>query len=442
MIKLDDIYESRKYKSLSDIFNNDDLGIFDNVKPNTSNETSNSVLEQQFSSINSFIDNHGRLPAKDADTLSEKVLSRQLNSIKSDSSASKQLDHLDKHQLLVSKETEAVTPVMAVIAAEQHETTNSTTQQVDSHETAPTEQSTIYNSLQDIFNNDELGIFDNVKTDIMVSDNHYKGRSKQDQYDDEDIASRFECKDFYRFESIFTRIHKAIESGDFTKTNFSSTKNITVGSVFVLNGFVCYVADIYKAEARKNTRSQERLRLIFANGTESNMLTYSLATAQYKYENSYQLQITDPEWVNDDLAKNFGDDRQPTGVIYIAQLIETPDNLKHYKNLYKVGFSKLTGDIRTKRSIRDTAFLQQPVNIIAEWQIYIANPREVESVLHAFFYEQRIKISSKGSDDKFYKATEWFDIPLSEIDKAINIVISGDIEKYRMDASTRMIVMK
>lgn len=297
MIKLDDIYESREYKSLSDIFNNDDLGIFDNVKPLTNNKANNSILEQQFSSINSFIDNHGRLPAKDADTLSEKVLSRQLNSIKADSSVFKQLEHLDKHGLLVNKETEAVVPVMAFKTTEQHETTSSTTQHVESQETASTEQVTTYNSLQDIFNSDDLGIFDNVKTDIIVSDNHYKERAKQDQYDDEDIASRFECKDFYRFEPIFTRIYKAIESGDFTKTNFSSTKNITVGSVFVLNGLVCYVADIYKAEARKNTRSQERLRLIFANGTESNMLTYSLATAQYKYENSYQLQITDPEWV-------------------------------------------------------------------------------------------------------------------------------------------------
>lgn len=442
MIKLDDIYESREYKSLSDIFNNDDLGIFDNVKPLTNNKANNSVLEQQFSSINSFIDNHGRLPAKDADTLSEKVLSRQLNSIRADSSVFKQLEHLDKHGLLADEETKSVAPIEAIRAAKQHETTNSTAQHVESQEAAPTGQTTTYNSLQDIFNNDDLGIFDNVQTDILVSDSHYKERAKQDQYDDEDIASRFECKDFYRFEPIFTRIYKAIESGDFTKTNFSSTKNITVGSVFVLNGFVCYVADIYKAEARKNTRSQERLRLIFANGTESNMLTYSLATAQYKYENSYQLQITDPEWINDDLAKNFGDDRQPTGVIYIAQLIETPDNLGHYKNLYKVGFSKLTGDVRTKHSIKDTAFLQQPVNIIAEWQIYDADPRKVESVLHAFFYEQRVKMSSKGSDDKFYKATEWFDVPLSEIEKAINIVISGDTERYRMDASTSMIVMK
>lgn len=442
MIKLDDIYESREYKSLSDIFDNDDLGIFDNIKSSANSKAGNSVLEQQFSDINFFIDNHGRLPANDADTLSEKVLSRQLDSIKSDSSVFKQLNHLDKHGLLTDQKNDPIAPIEAVRATKQHEATSSTTQHVDSQETASTEQSTTYNSLQDIFNSDDLGIFDNVKTDIVVSDNHYKERSKQDQYDDEDIASRFKCKDFYRFEPIFTRIHKAIESGDFTKTNFSSTKNITVGSVFVLNGFVCYVADIYKAEARKNARSQERLRLIFANGTESNMLTHSLATAQYKYENSYQLQITDPEWVNDDLAKNFGDDRQPTGVIYIAQLIETPENLEHYKNLYKVGFSKLTGDVRTKHSIRDTAFLQQPVNIIAEWQIYDADPRKVESVLHAFFYEQKVKMSSKGSDDKLYKATEWFDIPLSEIDKAINIVISGDIEKYRMDGAYGKIVAK
>ena len=442
MIKLDDIYESREYKSLSDIFDNDDLGIFDNVKPNANNKASNSILEQQFSDINSFIDSHGRLPAKDADTLSEKVLSRQLNSIRSDSSVFKQLDHLDKYGLLIDKEIEPVSPIEAVRSAKQHENTSSATQHVHNQETASKEQSTTYNSLQDIFNSDDLGIFDNVQTGIVVSDNQYKERSKQDQYDDEDIASRFECRDFYRFEPIFTRIHKAIESGEFTKTNFSSTKNITVGSVFVLNGFVCYVADIYKAEARKNSRSQERLRLIFSSGTESNMLTHSLATAQYKYENSYQLQITDPEWVSDDLAKNFGDDRQPTGVIYIAQLIETPDNLEHYENLYKIGFSKLTGDARTKRSMKDTAFLQQPVNIIAEWQICDADPRKVESVLHAFFYEQRVKMSSKGSGDKFYKATEWFDIPLSEIDKAINIVILGDIQKYRMDASTSRIIMK
>ncbi|WP_201537823.1 GIY-YIG nuclease family protein [Psychrobacter immobilis] len=288
----------------------------------------------------------------------------------------------------------------------------------------------------------DLGIFDNIHSEILVSDSQLSSRNTYDQYDDEEIATRFECKDFYKFEATFERISKAIQTGAFTKNNFSSVKDINIGSVFVLNGMLCYVADIYQAEARKNTRSQERLRLIFSNGTESNMLTHSLATAQYKYENSYQLLITDPDWMDDELAKNFGDNRQLTGVIYVAKLTDTPSNLAHYKHLHKIGFSTLTGEARTKHSIRDTAFLQQPVDIIAEWQVYDANARSVEGVLHAFFYDQRVKVSSKAANDNLYKATEWFNVPLDEIEKAINLVIAGDIKNYRMDGAAGKVVLK
>mgnify|MGYP000548337209 CR=1 FL=1 len=62
--------------------------------------------------------------------------------------------------------------------------------------------------------------------------------------------------------------------------------------------------------------------------------------------------------------------------------------------------------------------MQQPVDIIAEWQVYDANARSVERVLHAFFYDQRVKVSSKAADNNLYKATEWFNVPLDEIEKA------------------------
>ena len=170
------------------------------------------------------------------------------------------------------------------------------------------------------------------------------------------------------------------------------------------------------------------------------MLTHSLVTAQYKYENSYQIVITDPDWVDTQFSKSFGDNRHLTGVIYVAKLVDPPSNLTHYKHLHKIGFSTLTGEIRTKHAIQDTAFLQQPVDIIAEWQVYDANARHVEAVLHAFFYDQRVKLSSKGRDDAFYKATEWFNVPLSEIEKAISLVIAGDIKDYRMDAAAGRVV--
>lgn len=449
MIKLDEIYQSREYKTLEDIFSNDSTGLLDDIKPVTKSSANNSVLAQQFDTINLFIDQQGRVPSSSANDINEKINARLLATIQTNHANSQELLALDKHGLLAAQSTDSALPDKPTLSDKGVNNKDDGSEKAVSASTKEAEPVTeavseppVINSLDDIFNSDDLGIFDNIHSEILVSDSQSNTRASYDQYNDEDIASRFECKDFYKFEATFERISKAIQMGAFAKTNFSSVKDINIGSVFVLNGMLCYVANIYKAEARKNTRSQERLRLILSNGTESNMLTHSLATAQYKYENSYQLLITDPDWMDDELAKNFGDDRQLTGVIYVAKLTDTPSNLAHYKHLHKVGFSTLTGEARTKHSIRDTAFLQQPVDIIAEWQVYDANARSVEGVLHAFFYDQRVKVSSKAANDNLYKATEWFNVPLDEIEKAINLVIAGDIKNYRMDGAAGKVVLK
>ena len=445
MIKLDEIYQSREYKTLEDIFSNDSTGLLDDIKPVTKSSANNSVLAQQFDSINLFIDQHGRVPSSIANDINEKINARLLATIQTNHAKSQELLALDKHGLLATQSTASTLSEKLTLSDTSVSNEDDTSEKkVSAEEAEPVIEAVseppVINSLDDIFNSDDLGIFDNIHSEILVSDSQLNSRNTYDQYDEEEIASRFECKDFYKFEATFERIFEAIQTGTFTKNNFSSVKDINIGSVFVLNGILCYVADIYQAEQRKNERNQQRLRLVFANGTESNMLIRSLATAQYKYENSYQLLITDPDWMDDELAKNFGDDRQLTGVIYVAKLTDTPSNLAHYKHLYKIGFSTLTGEARTKHSIRDTAFLQQPVDIIAEWQVYDANARSVEGVLHAFFYDQRVKVTSKAANDNLYKATEWFNVPLDEIEKAINLVISGDIKDYRMDNASGKIV--
>ncbi len=450
MIKLDEIYQSREYKTLDDIFINDSTGLLDDVKPTTKSADTNSVLAQQFDTINFFIDQQGHVPSSSANDINEKIQARLLATIQTNHADSQELLALDRHGLLTAQSTASTLsddkPTLSDKSISHKNNESEKTNSAGTEKAEPVVEAIselpVINSLDDIFNSDDLGIFDNIHSEILISDHKANTRASYDQYNDEDIASRFECKDFYKFEATFERISKAIQTGAFTKTNFSSVKDINIGSVFVLNGMLCYVANIYKAEARKNTRSQERLRLIFSNGTESNMLTHSLATAQYKYENSYQLLITDPDWMDDELTKNFGDERQLTGVIYVAKLAETPSDLAHYKHLHKIGFSTLTGEARTKHSIRDTAFLQQPVDIIAEWQVYDANARSVERVLHAFFYDQRVKVSSKAADNNLYKATEWFNVPLDEIEKAINLVIAGDIKDYRMDGAAGKIVLK
>lgn len=456
MIKLDEIYQSREFKSLDDIFANDNTGLLDNIEPATKRTSANNLLEQQFLNINAFVDTHGHPPRSDASDINEKILARQLTAIQENVGMVRELMSLDNHGLLsdnsepdngtphleTTEKQDDTTPInnenLEPSAISNTDTSNSNPKSVKNPNDSPLSIS----SLDDIFDNDDLGLFDDITSDILISDSKTNGRTRSNPYEEEEIATRFECVDFYKFEPIFDRIYHAIQTGAFTKASSTSFKSITIGSVFVLNGLLCYVADIYKAEARKDARSQERLRLIFANGTESNMLTHSLATAQYKYENSYQILITDPDWMDDELARNYGDKKHLSGVIYVAKLIDTPDNLKHYKHLHKIGFSTLTGEMRAKHSLKDTAFLQQPVDIIAEWQIYDANARSVESVLHAFFYDQRVKMSTKAADEKLYRATEWFNVPLSEIEKAIGLVISGEIKNYFMDSAAGKIVPK
>ena len=53
-----------------------------------------------------------------------------------------------------------------------------------------------------------------------------------------------------------------------------------------------------------------------------------------------------------------------------------------------------------------------------------------------------IKVSLKAANDNLYKATEWFNVPLGEIEKAINLVIAGDIKDYRMDGAAGKVVLK
>ncbi|WP_227428762.1 GIY-YIG nuclease family protein [Psychrobacter sp. I-STPA6b] len=467
MIKLDEIYQSREFKTLEDIFAQDDTGLLDDVKPIKKQTGNDSVLKQQFAEINDFIDEHGYVPKQQGDSLKEKMLARQLASINNNQAYVSELIALDSHGIL-SQSSTAMTEseIVAEIKTDdnlptkipnQNKLQSNTSDQgikksieKDVKEAgystgAKIPSESLPNSLDDIFNQDDLGLFDDIKSDILINpdaDTNSDRRSHYDQYDDEEIASRFECQDFAKFIPTFERIHHAIQAGSFSKANFSSIKNITVGSVFVLQGLLCYVADIYKSEVRKNERNQQRLRLIFANGTESNMLIRSLATAQYKYDNSYQVIITDPEWINNELAQDFGDKRLMTGVIYVAKLTNIPDELRQYQNLHKIGYSTLTSETRSKYSIKDPTFLQQAVDIIAEWQVYDANAQSVEGVLHAFFASQRVNLSVIGADNKKYQATEWFDVPLSEIEKAIELVITGEINKYRMDEFMGRIVLR
>lgn len=429
--------KNRPYQSLADILANDSNGLLANVTARHL-QSSDDNLVSQFQEINEFVKKYGYPPSEQnpkSDGFEEKKLARRLASLKQDNEKVANLKPYDGYGLLTEP------------------TPNPNTEPLK-----PTQTKQTPTSIDDILRMDSQGLLSKlggIDSSLLVQTDNRSilDRASPDQFTDELVAKRKICEDFDKFSPIFSLIHESMRTKQYHKTAFSSVKDIREGSVFILNGLVCYVASIYQAETRKNERNQQRLRLIFANGTESNMLIRSLASAQYRHDNnSYQIVITAPEWQNLDLLSSFAntptydmatwqnqDGKKLTGIIYVAKLKQPRAEVTKYRYLHKIGFSKNRGELRAKSSQMDATFLFSEVDIIAEWELYDSNPQQVEYRLHQFFHEQRLNMTLKvGSQE--YKPNEWFDVDIIDIEKALQLIFQGEINHYRFDSASKTIL--
>lgn len=429
--------KNRPYQSLADILANDNNGLLANIiaRPTLSIDDN---LVSQFQEINEFVKQHGHSPSEQnpkSNGFEEKKLARRLASLKHDTEKVDILKPYDNFGLLTELKPDPNAEPLKQTQVKQ----------------TPT-------SINDILRMDSQGLLaqlGGIDSSLLAhTDNRsILDRASPDQFSDELVAKRKICEDFDKFSPIFSLIHEAMRTKQYHKAAFSSVKDIREGSVFVLNGLVCYVASIYQAETRKNERNQQRLRLIFANGTESNMLIRSLASAQYRHDaDSYQVVINAPEWQNLDLLSGFADtpthdmanlknqkDKNLTGIIYVAKLKKPRVEVAKYRNLHKIGFSKNRGELRAKSSQMDATFLFSEVDIIAEWALYNSNPQQVEYRLHQFFHEQRLNMTLKiGSQE--YKPNEWFDVDIVNIEKALQLIFQGKINEYQFDSASKTVL--
>lgn len=429
--------KNRPYQSLADILANDNNGLLANITARPTLSIDNNLVSQ-FQEINEFVKQHGHSPSEQnpkSNGFEEKKLARRLASLKQDNEKVAFLKSYDNFGLLTELKPNP-----------------------DAKALKPTQVKQTPTSIDDILRMDSQGLLSKpggIDSSLLIQTDSrlILDRASPEQFSDELVAKRKVCDEFEKFAPIFTLIHEAMRTKQYHKTAFSSVKDIREGSVFVLNGLICYVASIYQAETRKNERNQQRLRLIFANGTESNMLIRSLASAQYRHDaNSYQVVITAPEWQNLDLLSSFADTpthdianlknqngKNLTGIIYVAKLKQPRVEVAKYRNLHKIGFSKNRGELRVKSSQMDATFLFTEVEIIAEWALYDSNPQQVEYRLHKFFHEQRLNMTLKVGNQE-YKPNEWFDVDLVNIEKALQLIFQGKINEYQFDSASKTIL--
>src|SRR5690606_349578 len=91
----------------------------------------------------------------------------------------------------------------------------------------------------------------------------------------EEIASRRPCDDFERFRPLFEAVQRDIRAGTRQTRPFGRDAGVAVGDFFVLGGQLVYVAEMDEAYRTPNGERNARLRVVYDNGTESDLLLRS-----------------------------------------------------------------------------------------------------------------------------------------------------------------------
>lgn len=107
-------------------------------------------------------------------------------------------------------------------------------------------------------------------------------RSRKEIEAAEEIANRRPCEDFEGFRQLFVKVQEEIRSGIRQTRRFGRDAAVTVGDYFILSGQVVYVAAMDEGYRTPNGELNARLRVIYDNGTESDLLLRSLQRALYK----------------------------------------------------------------------------------------------------------------------------------------------------------------
>ena len=310
-------------------------------------------------------------------------------------------------------------------------------------ETAPAQPATSPKeptSLEDIFADDDMDLLGDVDSSIFTL-NHAGGTDGKEKDLPDEIASRKPCEDFYRYEKMFQDLQKAVQEKKLVTERFSRKSDASVGQVFILRGLLCYVDSIIDAEAGGEKHYNPRLRVVFANGTETDFLKLSLARALYKDPHSRRVDI-EPNLLTSGTATIKG---QPTGYIYILATESTAPALTALKGagkLVKIGYSTQDVQERIKNAEKDRTYLEAPVRLLAKINCFNLDPQRFENLIHAFLCNQRINIALTGKNGTTYRPEEWFSVDRDTAVAICEKIVDGSITQYRMDNVQGVMVRK
>jgi len=216
--------------------------------------------------------------------------------------------------------------------------------------------------------------------------------------------------------------------------------DITEGQFFILGGQTAYVAEVGETIKAPNGELDARLRLIYSNGTESNLLRRSLQRALYKDEAGRR--ITEPA-AGPLFASENDDDDQASGTIYVLRSkSDHPLVAANRGVLHKIGVTG--GDVvrRVANAKLDPTFLMADVEIVATYTLFNINRTKLENLIHRIFDPARLDIEIKDRFGNPVVPREWFLVPRFVVDDAVEKIKDGTITGVVYDPAAARLVQR
>jgi len=283
----------------------------------------------------------------------------------------------------------------------------------------------------------ELGVSaDDTSADDITVLRHV--RTNADRQAAEEIADRTPCKDFKIFKSLFEQAERELKADARKALRFGRDATIQLHDFFILEGQFAYVAEMGETIKMQTGHNDARMRVIYGNGTESNLLLRSLQKALWKDPTGRRLTTTD-------IGPLFDDASEPedieSGTIYVLRSQSThPYVAEHRELIHKIGVTGGKVETRISSAEKDSTYLLAGVEVIATYKLHNINRVKMENLFHRIFSAAQIEISI---DDRFgnpVKPREWFLIPLQIIDEAVQRIKDGSIANFYYDVSTAKFV--
>ena len=265
-------------------------------------------------------------------------------------------------------------------------------------------------------------------------------RSSVDKRAAEEIANRARCIDFEEFRPLFERVKKDLDVG-VRKTLVFHTRSmneIQEGTFFIIGGQIAYIAKVGDAFLTKYERRDSRLRVIFDNGTEAEVLQRSLQRALHRDEVARL--ITEPS-----AGPLFGDAPEPddiaSGTIYVLRsLSDHPFVAEHRDLIHKIGVTGGKVESRISGADKDATYLLAGVEVVATYKLHNLNRTKLENIFHRLFGAAQLDLTIEDRFGQPVKPREWFLVPLHVIDQAVHHIRDGSIMDVTYDPAAARLV--